>query len=225
MPSKGTSDSHDKSKQPASWRGQHVLDVAYPSTPARPSVPCPRPANQGSHAHGTWTSPPEEPYHCEANRKLGQQALRADSSEPSSSDRRVARSSSQAPGVVQGFEPDYPGGIGAAGGRRNAICSEAIKEYLATHPHNEAWGTDEDEDDDFVIVQKQFPPPTTAGQRTGTAATQRSSSSTTERGTASSTATTRALRGTVNASAADDETVQVGTFWNNQGARQRGRYG
>lgn len=229
MPSNGKSESHDQGKRSASGRGQDGLYATYPSTPAEISVPHPRLANQGSHVHGTWMSPPKEPYRHEALCTLGQQRTR--SPEPSGSDRRVERSSSYAPGIAQGLGSNYPGFIGAAGGRRNAICSEAIKEYLATHHPSEAWETD-DEDADYEIVKRNSPS-TTAGQRTATAAMQRSPSSTVERsparpsptGAASGTAMTRVLQSTANASVADDETAHIGAFWNDQGARKRGRYG
>jgi len=231
MPSKGNSESHDQGKRSATGRGHDEFYATYPSTPAGLSVPRPRLANEGSHVRGTGTSPQDEPYRHEANRTFGQKPIQPDFPGPSSSNQRVARSSSHAPGIAQGLGSDYPGVAGAAGGRRNAICSEAIKEYLATHSPSEAWGT-EDEADDYVMVT-QSSPSTTAAQRTGTAATQRSSSSTAERcptrssptGTAGSTALTRALQGTPAASAVDDETAHIGAFWNDQGARKRGRYG
>jgi len=225
MPSKRNTDRRDQGKPSALERGQHVLDVPYRSTPTVLSVPHPRLANQGSHTHGTRTSPPEELHYHEAIRTFGRKRNLPDSPWPSSSDRLAARSSSQVSGVTQGSELDYPGFLSVAGGRRNAICSEAIKEYLATHPPSEAWGTDDENNDSDMLTRPSLP--TTAGQRTGTAGMQRSLSSTAERGPARSRpiATNRVLQSTANASAEDDETTQIRAFWNDQNARGRGRYG
>lgn len=210
-------------------QGQDNSYATYPSTPAGASVPYPRLANQGSNVHCTGTSPPEEPCRI---RTLGQKPMRPDSSEPSGSNQRVARSPSPAPGVAQGPEPYNAGVVGAAGGRRNAICSEAIKEYLATHPLSEKWGPD-DEDDSYILVKRHTSPSTPAGQLTVTAAMQRLPSSTLERSPTrpsptGAAAMTRALRGTTAASVADDkddETSQIGAFWNDDSARKRERYG
>lgn len=229
MPSKLSPQSHDQGRRSATGRGQDDSYATYPSTPAGASVPYPRLANPGSHVHCTGTSPPEEPHRI---RTLGQKPMRPDSPEPSSSGQRVARLPSPPPGVAQGPDPYYTGVVGAAGGRRNAICSEAIKEYLATHPLSETWGPD-DEDDDYIIVKKHLSPPTTAGQRTVTAATQRLPSSTLERSPAKPSPTgaaamTSALQGTTAASVADDkdgETSHIGAFWDDHSAPKRGRYG
>lgn len=235
MPIRGSSGSHGQGKQAATGRGQDNPCVTYPSNPAGLSVPYSWLSNQGSHAHSTGTFPREEPHRKEAIRTLGQQQTR--SSEPSSSDRRVARSPSPPSGIPQGPGLYSPGAAGTTGGRRNAICgeSEAIKEYLATHPPSETWGPD-DENDNYIIVEKHLSPPTTGGQRTGTAAAQRSPSSVAGQGTtgpspnsaASGPFMTRAMQGTTVAWVTDDkvdETSYFGAFWNDQGPPKRGRYG
>lgn len=235
MPSKGTSESHGQGKQPATGRGQDNPYVTSPLNPPQFSVPYPWLSNQGSHAHSIGISPREEPHSDEAIRTLGQQQTR--SPESSSSDRRVATSPSPASGIIRGPGSYSPGAAGTAGGRRNAICgeSEAIKEYLATHPPSETWGPD-DENDSYTIVEKYLSPPTTAGQRTGTAAMQPPPFSVAGQGTTmpsptsavSGTVMRRAMQGTTAASVADDkddETSNIGAVWNDQSARKRGRYG
>lgn len=236
MPNKGNSERSVSGKPSASGRAQCGSDANYDLQPSGPTV-YPRPTNHGSRGHDTGISQPGGTRGPGNVHTVGLNLAGLGPAESFSSNLYMSSSPSRTSDGSQSSGPEIARGrtAVAAGQRRNAVCSQTIRDYYAMHTGPEVWGGSKDEEHDYQEARQQSSTQKVR-QITGTAATQNTSPLRTQRGTAkpnpagasSSTGTAGVSRTTAHRAAdhdEDEETAQIGEFWKEPGLRKSGRHG